>query len=165
MDDRVLRKMREDWDERARENAQYYIATSTKEWDDREFYRSGEINVANVVMPEMHRICGGNRSLTALEIGCGVGRMTRMLARIFGHVTAVDVSREMIDRARINLADLENVALILGDGATLSALPDESHDFAFSFIVFQHIPSADVIATYCREVHRVLRPARCSNSR
>jgi len=35
---------------------------------------------------------------------------------------------------------------------------DESHDFAFSFIVFQHIPSTDVIASYCREVCRVLRP-------
>ena len=62
-----------------------------------------------------------------------------MLVRIFGHVTAVDVSKEMIDRARVNLADLHNVTLMLGDGATLSAVPDESQDFAFSFIVFQHI--------------------------
>ena len=35
---------------------------------------------------------------------------------------------------------------------------DESHDFAFSFIVFQYIPSTEVIASYCREVCRVLRP-------
>src|SRR5437773_11604805 len=84
--------------------------------------------------------------------------MTRMLGRIFGHVTAVDVSKEIIDRGRINLADLHNVTLILGDGATLSAVPDESHDFAFSFIVFQHIPSTEVIASYCREIRRVLRP-------
>ena len=152
--------MQEDWDTRARENAHYFIVNSSKEWNEREFYRSGEINVANDVMPDMSRICGGSRSpleLTALEIGCGVGRMTRMLARIFGHVTAVDVSKEMIERARVNLADLDNVTLILGDGATLSLVPDESHDFAFSFIVFQHIPSTDVIASYCREVCRVLR--------
>jgi SAM-dependent methyltransferase len=31
-------------------------------------------------------------------------------------------------------------------------------DFAFSSIVFQHIPSREVIETYVREVHRVLRP-------
>src|SRR5438067_2288386 len=112
-------------------------------------------------MADMQRICGGSRSpldLTVLEIGCGVGRMTRMLGRIFGNVTALDVSREMLDRTRVNLADLDNVKLMLGDGATLPGVPDESHDFAFSFIVFQHIPSTEVIASYCRDVTRVLRP-------
>jgi SAM-dependent methyltransferase len=161
IDPSVLVRMRSDWDERARENARHYIATGQQQWSDREFFRSGEINVANEVMPEMFRICGGSRSpleLSALEIGCGVGRMTRMLCRIFGHVTAVDVSREMIEGARVNLRDCENATLVLGDGATLSEVADASHDFAFSFIVFQHIPSIDVIRSYCREVFRVLRP-------
>ena len=31
-------------------------------------------------------------------------------------------------------------------------------DFAFSTIVFQHIPSREVIENYVREVHRLLRP-------
>lgn len=153
--------MREDWDRRARDNAEHYVQTENREWNQREFFRSGEINVANEVMPDMHRICGGSRSpldLTMLEIGCGVGRMTRMLARIFGRVTAVDVSSEMIERAAAKLSDLDNVSLVLGDGATLSSLDDGTHDFAFSFIVFQHIPSVEVISSYCREVHRVLRP-------
>ena len=164
MDKQVLMKLRQDWDERARENAGYYIRlTDQKTCDEREFYRSGEVNVANEIMPDMPSICAADRSrspldLAVLEIGCGVGRMTRMLARIFGHVTAVDVSKEMLVRAQANLASLDNVTLVLGDGATLSSLADESHDFAFSFIVFQHIPSADVVASYCREVYRVLRP-------
>ena len=153
--------MREDWDRRARENAEHYVQTENREWNQREFFRSGELNVANEVMPDMHGICGGSRSpldLVMLEIGCGVGRMTRMLARIFGRVTAVDVSSEMIERAAANLSDFDNVSLVLGDGATLSSLGDGTHDFAFSFIVFQHIPSVEVISSYCREVHRVLRP-------
>ncbi|MBZ5633995.1 MAG: class I SAM-dependent methyltransferase [Acidobacteriia bacterium] len=153
--------MREDWDQRARENAEYYIHTGSKQWDEREFFRSGEINVANEIMTDMASICGGNRSpldLDALEIGCGVGRMTKMMARIFRHVTAVDVSAEMIQRAKTNLSGLDNVNVVLGDGATLSALKDASYDFAFSFIVFQHIPTVEVVASYCREVYRVLRP-------
>jgi ubiquinone/menaquinone biosynthesis C-methylase UbiE len=64
----------------------------------------------------------------------------------------------MIRRAKTNLSSIDNVTLILGDGATLSGLKDASCDFAFSFIVFQHIPSQDVIASYCRELMRVLRP-------
>ena len=157
----TLKTMREDWDRRARENAEYYIHTGSGEWDDREFFRSGEINVANEIMPDMYRICGGSRSprdLNALEIGCGVGRMTKMMARIFRHVTSVDVSAEMIRRAKANLSGVENVTLLVGDGSTLAGVEDVSQDFAFSFIVFQHIPSAQVIASYCREVHRVLRP-------
>src|SRR6266566_2363742 len=85
----AAKRMREDWDERARENAEYYVASSTRDWDQGEFFRSGEINVANEIMPDVLRICGGRRSpfdLKVLEIGCGVGRMTRTMARLFGHV-------------------------------------------------------------------------------
>lgn len=153
--------MRADWNDRAKENAQYYVQNETKDWDQREFFRSGEVNVANEVMSDMVAICGGQRSpldLRMLEIGCGVGRMTRMLSRIFGHVTGVDVSEEMIRQARRNTADLNNVSLVLGDGCSLEAVPDASLDFAFSFIVFQHIPTYSVIASYCKEVYRVLKP-------
>ncbi len=153
--------MREEWNARARENARHYVQSASSDWDTREFFRAGEINTANEVMPDMVRICGGTRSpldLHALEIGCGVGRMTRALARMFGHVTAVDVSDEMLAQARSNLAELQNVTLVLGDGSTLACLPDAAFDFAFSFIVFQHIPSREVISSYAKEVFRVLKP-------
>jgi ubiquinone/menaquinone biosynthesis C-methylase UbiE len=153
--------MRSDWNDRAKENAQYYVQNASQDWDQREFFRSGEVNVANEVMTDMVAICGGQRSpldLQMLEIGCGVGRMTRMLARIFGHVTGVDISEEMIRQARRNTADLNNVNLVLGDGCSFESLPDASFDFAFSFIVFQHIPTYSVIASYCKEVYRVLKP-------
>jgi ubiquinone/menaquinone biosynthesis C-methylase UbiE len=161
MDPKILNTMRADWNARARENARHYVQNATADWNERDFFRSGEINVANDIMPEMHRICGGGRSpldLHMLEIGCGVGRMTRMLARIFGRVTAVDVSDEMLAEAKKNLAGFDNVALLLGDGASFSGVPDGECDFAFSFIVFQHIPSIDVIRSYCRDVCRVLKP-------
>jgi len=161
MEKKILETMRADWDKRARENARHYVQDATHDWNDREFFRSGEINVANDVMGDMVRICGGTRSpldLRMLEIGCGVGRMTRMLARIFGHVTAIDISQEMISRARDNLRGLQNVSFVLGDGCSLTGLDSEQFDFAFSFIVFQHIPSYEVIQRYCKEVFRVVKP-------
>jgi len=161
MDNRIVQKMRSDWNDRAKENAQYYVQSAQKDWDQREFFRSGEINVANEIMTDMVAICGGQRSpldLRMLEIGCGVGRMTRMLSRIFGHVTGVDISEEMIRQARLNTTDLNNVDLVLGDGCTLAGLPANSYDFAFSFIVFQHIPAYSVMSSYCKEVFRVLKP-------
>ncbi|PWU10428.1 MAG: hypothetical protein C5B51_04310 [Terriglobia bacterium] len=161
MDNRVLEKMRSDWNGRAKENAQYYVQSERQNWDRREFFRSGEINVANEVMTDMIAICGGRNSpldLRMLEIGCGVGRMTRMLSRIFGRVTGVDISEEMIRQARENTSDLQNVELVLGDGCTLAGIESNSYDFAFSFIVFQHIPAYSVMSSYCREVYRVLKP-------
>jgi len=153
--------MRDDWNLRANENAKHYVQNEKTEWQDRDFFRSGEINVAKLVMTDMPRICGPTQSpldLSMVEIGCGVGRMTRMLARIFAQVTALDISDEMAARARENTADLPNVTVLLGDGATLLPLASDSTDFVFSFIVFQHIPSLAVIGSYCREAHRVLKP-------
>ncbi len=157
----LIQRMREEWEKRAVTNARHYVANSKEDWTDREFFRSGEINVANEVMTDMARICGGTRSpldLSMLEIGCGVGRMTRALARIFGHVTALDISPEMIRQARRNLKRVPNVHFVVGDGYSLAGLAPEHFDFAFSFIVFQHVPTYDVILSYCKEAFRTLRP-------
>jgi SAM-dependent methyltransferase len=48
--------------------------------------------------------------------------------------------------------------LYVNNGMDLSPLPAIEFDFAFSSIVFQHIPSYEVIESYVREVHRLLRP-------
>jgi SAM-dependent methyltransferase len=157
----AVEAMREDWNRRAHENASHYVQSARNDWEDRDFFRSGEINVAKLVMTDMPRICGPAKSpldLSMVEIGCGVGRMTRMLARVFGQVTALDISEEMAARARANTADLPNVTVLLGDGATLRPLASNTYDFVFSFIVFQHIPSLAIIGSYCREAHRVLKP-------
>src|SRR5258708_3508262 len=41
-----LQKMQRDWDERARENARYYVATGKNDWSDDEFFQSGERTIA-----------------------------------------------------------------------------------------------------------------------
>ena len=84
--------------------------------------------------------------------------MTRALSEVFGEVYAVDVSGEMIAKAQEALADLRNVHLFQNSGADLEVLGNVQIDFAFSYIVFQHIPSRDVIYNYAREVHRLLKP-------
>jgi SAM-dependent methyltransferase len=80
--------------------------------------------------------------LDALEIGCGVGRMTRMMARIFRSVTAVDVSTEMVERAKTHLKGLDNVTVVWGMALPFQRWRKHPFDFAFSFIVFQHIPAS-----------------------
>jgi SAM-dependent methyltransferase len=64
----------------------------------------------------------------------------------------------MIRLAREKLAGIPNVHLYVNSGADLAVLPDVPFHFAFSFIVFQHIPDREVVESYIRDVHRVLAP-------
>ncbi len=152
--------MESDWDRRARENARFYVATGREDWTEEEFFRSGETTVAEEILTDMINICQGRSpgEMRVLEIGCGAGRVTRALAGLFGEVHSVDVSGEMVELARSALADRPNAHVYKNNGMDLRVVPELPFDFAFSSIVFQHIPSLEVIESYLREVHRLLRP-------
>jgi hypothetical protein len=64
----------------------------------------------------------------------------------------------MIRAAGKAVADYPNVFIYQNNGRDLSVVPEKPFDFAFSCLVFQHIPSRAVIQTYVREVGRLLRP-------
>ena len=99
--EQIAEKMRRDWDERARENARYYVNTSTREWTDNEFFASGEATVREQILNDMINICQDKdpQAMHVLEIGCGAGRVTRALSKAFGRVTGVDVSGKMVKQA------------------------------------------------------------------
>ena len=166
-----LSQMRRDWERRAQENSRHYVATGQKQWTDEEFFRSGEMTVAEEILNDLPNICQGKepKQMRVLEIGCGAGRVTRALAGLFGEVYAVDISREMVRQARQAVAAFPGVRVFQNNGKDLRALDDHwwnrfgigrqvEVDFAFSVIVFQHIPSRRIIENYVREVHRLLRP-------
>jgi Methylase involved in ubiquinone/menaquinone biosynthesis len=158
--DEQLQKMKRDWDARARENARYYVATGKTDWSDEEFFLSGERTVSEEVLTDMTNICQGRMpmDMKVLEIGCGAGRVTRALSKVFGAVHGVDVSGEMIARARQGLATRPNAFVYQNNGKDLSVVAEDQFDFAFSTIVFQHIPSREVIYSYVQEVQRLLKP-------
>ena len=142
-----LENMRRDWDERARKNARHYISTGREDWTDEDFFASGEKAVSEDILTDMINICQGKEpsSMRVLEIGCGAGRLTRALSNLFGEVHAVDVSGEMVARARTALADRPDVHVYQNNGCDLSVVPPLEFDFAYSAIVFQHIPSREII--------------------
>src|SRR3981081_1719046 len=117
-----LKKMQRDWDERARENARYYVATGKNDWTDDEFFHSGERTVAEEILTDMINICQGKdpKQMKVLEIGCGAGRVTRALAGVFGEVHAVDVSGEMVSKAKAALAGRPNAFVYQNNGKDLA---------------------------------------------
>jgi SAM-dependent methyltransferase len=157
---RQLTNMQQAWDARARANARHYIATSQAEWTDQEFFASGDWTVNGHILADLQNVAGSTppRDMRVLEIGCGAGRITRALAGVFGEVHGVDISGEMIARAREALRDTPNAHVYQNNGLDLSVVPALPFDFAFSIFVFQHIPSYEIIESYLREVHRLLRP-------
>ena len=145
------------WDERARENALYFVDTGVgyDDPDTEAFWRRGE-----EVVERMLAMVGVSLKAdeAVADIGCGVGRLTRALAARAGRVYGIDVSREMLALAERHNSDLTNVEWLHGDGAGLGVLADGSVDGCFSHVVFQHIPDPGVTLNYVREMGRVTRP-------
>ena len=155
-----LEKMRREWDDRARQNARHFVDTSQTNWSDDEFFASGQRAIDEDILTDMTNICQGKdpAAMRVIEIGCGAGRLTRPLSNVFGEVHAVDVSGEMVNRARAATVDRPGVHVYQNNGCDLSVIPPQEFDFAYSAIVFQHIPSREIIESYVREVCRLLRP-------
>jgi len=157
-DSDISSRMREDWNARAREDAGYYVAFGRRDQDDAEFFATAT-QVVNNLEKELKRVPAKQRTgWKALEIGCGPGRLIRPMSRHFAEIHGIDVSDEMIERARQNLREIPNAQVHVGDGSRLTQFEDESLDFVYSYAVFQHIPSRDVVLEYLNEVQRVLKP-------
>lgn|GEM_PF-578545 len=154
------RQMKRDWDERAAIDAKWFINCVKLGQTDEEFDATGLSEVQRFITADLRLLIGDRdpRSLRLLEIGCGIGRMTKHLADIFGEVYGTDVSAEMIRMARERLHSRPNIRLIETNGCDFAGLPDESFDLIFSAYVFQHVPSKEIIYSNIRDAYRLLKP-------
>jgi ubiquinone/menaquinone biosynthesis C-methylase UbiE len=145
------------WDERARENALFFVDTEVgyDDPDTEAFWSRGEEVVGRMLRMVDLTL---RPDETVLDIGCGVGRLTRALASRAERAYGLDVSSEMLRLAREHNADLVNVEWLHGDGHGLGVVDDGSVDGCFSHVVFQHIPDPAVTLNYVAEMGRVLRP-------
>jgi SAM-dependent methyltransferase len=155
----LAESMRQEWDARARKNAFFYIASWRKDWDVSDFLKSGEEDYQRFVAPVLDRCSFSTKGKRMLELGCGAGRMTHSFATHFGHVTALDVSTQMLNRARQMLHGVGNIAWAQANGVDLGGVASESVDFAFSYLVLQHLPDERLVCAYVREMLRILAPS------
>ena len=92
-----------------------------------------------------------------LNIGCGIGRVEKLLHSKVKEIHSVDISEAMIDDARERNKELDNVHFYANDGQSLKMFEDNFFDIAFAELVFQHVPKS-VVEDYVAEVFRVLKP-------
>lgn len=122
-------------------------------WTDEEFYALGRSDWRDFIV---HWQRYGVSPETAVEIGCGAGRLTKPMAEFFRRVHALDVSEEMIAYARKNI-DRPSVEFKVVDGCHIPC-DDCSADAIFSAQVFQHLEAKQDVENYFREMARVLVP-------
>jgi SAM-dependent methyltransferase len=151
-------RMQADWNQRAREDAHYYVAFGSRDQDEEGFLATGREVVAAVEF-ELRRLPPADpRTRRALEIGCGPGRLMKPLSAHFGEIHGIDVADEMIHLARARLAHIPHAHVHVAGGLGLPQFAGDSFDIVYSYAVYQHIPSREVVLAYMRETCRVLKP-------
>jgi len=156
-----LSKHRRDWNHLGRVDPLWAIFTRRDKrlgrWDLDEFFLTGAQDVGQVM--EVSTALGyPRRRDKALDFGCGVGRLTRALASHFGHCCGLDISDSMITRAQELNRSVQNCSFVLNDRDDLQLFADDSFDMIYTKWVLQHLPNADHIISYIRELVRLLRP-------
>jgi 2-polyprenyl-3-methyl-5-hydroxy-6-metoxy-1,4-benzoquinol methylase len=79
-----------------------------------------------------------------LEIGCGTGAFSRRLSPRARHVTAIDLSSEMIRVARSRSSTFSNIEFEIDDIVTRK-LPESQFDCISSIATLHHVPTRDVL--------------------
>jgi SAM-dependent methyltransferase len=145
------------WDDRAREHALFFVDNRLdyRAPDEERFWAGGAEAIDGLLATVGAEL---RESDVVVDIGCGVGRLTRVLAERTTHVIGVDVSSEMLARAAELNPQLGNVSWVHGDGRHLTGVPDAGADVCVSHVVFQHLPHAALTLGYVAEMGRVLRP-------
>lgn len=127
-------------------------AAFAREWIDR-MARRGDAAREGLLDDWMLDVVGDVSGRTVIDLGCGEGRFSRMLAARGARTFGVDLQPTFIEHARRAAGPEE--AYELGDMQDLCDIADASVDVAVSYISLVDVPDQDAAV---REAHRVLVP-------
>lgn len=133
------------WEGLAQNDALWSILTDSskkgEKWNPEDFFKSGQIEVDTALKILKENQVEISKTHSAIDFGCGAGRLSRALTEHFSRVVGIDASPTMIEIARKGNEDLNSqLSFELNEKGDLSFLPSNSVSFALSFIVLQHIP-------------------------
>ncbi len=95
------------------------------------------------------------RGTTVLDVGCGIGGSSRILAKEYGfETTGITISPKQVQRAT-ELTPEGVTAKVQVDDALALSFPDNSFDVVWSIEAGPHMPDK---AKYAQEMMRVLKP-------
>ena len=90
---------------------------------------------------ETAQAAGGGPGMAVLEIGPGIGPLTRALADRFEQVVAIELDRSLLPVLKETVGDLGNVEIVPGDALKLDLRQlCESRGGAYSWVVCANLP-------------------------
>lgn len=157
----TLKNLQRDWDSIAKIDTLWGILSAEDKkngkWDIDEFFQTGEMDIRMLV----NKIKGMGITLnwaTALDFGCGVGRLTQAMAIYFEHCYGVDISTRMIELANQYNKYGEKCTYLVNFPDDLAVFPNDFFDFIYSTITLQHMTTT-YIKRYVAEFIRTLKPS------
>lgn len=155
-----IKELQKNWDVFGKTDPLWAILTAPDKkdgkWDEAEFFKTGEETV-RLVMEEVGSLKIKPARKSALDFGCGAGRLTQALAKYFENCSGVDIAPSMIEVANKYNKCGERCRYYLNEADDLRLFKDNSFDFILSFIVLQHM-RPEYSKNYIKEFLRVLAP-------
>ena len=90
----------------------------------------------------------------AIDFGCGTGRSTRFLQKLGFNVIGIDISEDMIEKARE--IDHKGNYCLVKDGK-FSSFKDYAYDLVLSVFTFDNIPTLEKKVRNLREIGQLLK--------
>lgn len=131
------------------------------EWDaiastrHRQIAEQSDLSYHHVLLPTIFRLLGTAPLKNILDVGCGTGHLTRLLANRASRVTGIDPSPVSIDIARATVDDLSNIDLETIDVEHYASQSGYRHDTAVANMVLMDCSNLDAVI---ESVARVLGP-------
>ncbi|MGX7091287.1 class I SAM-dependent methyltransferase [Hutsoniella sourekii] len=98
---------------------------------------------------------------SVLDLACGTGWFSQLLAPFVGQVTGVDIDEGMLEVARQELGQVGKVSFLAGDMTALDLASDQ-YDLVVCFLdSLCFLESLDQVQKALAEAYRVLKPGGC----
>jgi SAM-dependent methyltransferase len=118
----------------------------TAKWYDSLAGERGSDYQQQVVFPGTLRLLGSVAGQRIVDIGCGQGAFARLLAQTGARVTAVDASRDLIERAKRHSRE---IAFVTGDATRLQSVVQGPFDGAVCILAIQNIDPPEPVFAGC----------------
>ena len=155
-----LDRVQRDWDCYASTDPFWAILTDPNRknggWDEETFFETGRQEISEL-MEYLATLGSGLARGSALDFGCGVGRLSRALAGYFDEVVGLDIAPTMIALARAHNAHLGRCTFLENSGPDLAAVRGRNFDLIYSSITLQHMPPR-YSRQYVRNLLELLAP-------
>lgn len=155
---KLIKNMKSAWDQPNTFNTNYIVADQAAMSSPEGYLKESEKEARWFVLGDKKYLNGNNISnMNILDVGCGHGRLIRVLSEHFGQVYGTDASAERYLEARYRCRQYDNINVTRNDGRSLSQYHNGQFDFTFAHGVFVHINSKSIINNYISEMARVLK--------